>query len=141
MEEHKPLYAEQGYIYQDGKIAGKRSMLQFWPQELHVYGGSIAEQIGRQFGVAGALAGSAVDKIVQGNQDAKGPSMVVPYIEIATLQIHKSLLNGKGIMVTLKDGTKFKMSTVQMAYVFKKLYPNLVQIMKTANPAIVADEL
>ena len=138
MEQLRPLYAEQGYIYPDGKIAGKRSMLQFWPQELQVYGGSIAGQIGKKFGAAGAIVGKGIDMAVMGNKE---PWRVVPYTEIQAVQIHKSLLNGKGVLVTLKDGSKFKMSTLQMSYNFKKIYPALVQIISTANPALQADNI
>lgn len=141
MEQPKPIYVEQGYVYPEGKIAGKRVVLQFWPSELHVYGGSIAGQIGKQFGAIGGVIGGVIDTASSGNQAAKGPSMVVPYLEITTMQISKSLLNGKGIMITTSSGSKFKIATLSMSYSFKKVYPEIVRIARQSNPDMVADSL
>lgn len=135
MDSHEPLYADEGFIYMNGKIAGKKSSFYFMQDGLHVYNAGFGRDMGRSLGLVGAVVGAAVDGAVSNKATANGPRMSVPYVGITEVGIHKSLLNGKGIMFTLKDGSKFKIATPNLSYKFKERYAAIANIVKTGNPS------
>ena len=135
------LYTDEGFLYPNGKIAGKKSSFGFANNALYVFGAGFGKNIGQAFGAVGAVVGASVDAAVSKKSHEKGPTMTVAYADITEVAIHKSLLNGKGIMFTLKDGSKFKIATPQLSYKFKDTYPKIAEIVKVANPAAVVQSL
>ena len=140
-QQSQPIFRDSGYFYKENKLAGRKVTYSFWPEGVNVFGGSVMAQIGKEFGPIGSIVGSTVDQVVEHKINKNGP-MVVLYRDIVSIGIHKSLINGKSMIFTLKDGSVFRVATAQMAYGgFKKIYPKLTAIIQQANPEVVVENL
>lgn len=140
-QQNQPIFKDRGYFYKENKLAGRKVAYSFWPEGVNIFGGSVMAQIGKEFGAIGSAIGSTIDHVVEAKVNKDGP-LVVLYQDIVSIGIHKSLINGKSMIVTLKNGSSFRVSTMQMAYGgFKKIYAKLTETIQQANPEVVVQSL
>lgn len=136
MTDHKDVNVhleEDGYCYPDNKKKGKTASILFTDVGLIVTQGT---ESGRQArGISGALANKIVDSIV--NKNAGDALYAMPYSEIESVAPAKSIMTGSGILVTLKNGEKFKFSSAKFALGgMKTHYPEIQKLVQQIEPSI-----
>lgn len=140
MNDQNALYQDNGYMYKDGKIAGRKVSVYFYANMLCVYPAGFGREVGRSFGAVGSAVGGAIDTAVNAKAQTNGPELSVDYSNIQSVTIKKSLLNGAGIVFTLSNGSTFKISTPAMALGgVKKIYQQIATLIRAANQNVAFD--
>lgn len=142
MDNGQLVYEDQGFIYLNGKVGGHKVVVRFYANALYVFTGNYARDIGLAvgFGATGALIGKAIDETTGGAGAQGDPEFAVAFADIQSVSIHKSLLNGAGILFTLHNGATFKIATPKMSMGgVKKIYPVIAGAVKAANPNVALD--
>ena len=97
---------QKGYTILMAKKTGNFGHFNFYQDQLEVIKGSHLKKARGAFGAIGALAGNALDKKKQTQNNAE---YTLSYEEIRSCVIDKSMLFGNGITITTNDNFSIKM--------------------------------
>ena len=130
-------YRNNGHVFEGDKVAGRGASIILTSAGVEVYKAGVALQIGRAFGVAGALVGSAIDGGIAERAQERGAEYSVAASELVSVTIKRSLMSGASLQFVAHDGTTFRFKSMDMGYGgVKKVHAKVLALLRQGNPGI-----